>query len=376
MHLFPIIWLALTVIAVAVILILRLERNLSWLIVILLLAAMAAYISQPSDPSIRFDLNGDGVYEIDRTFEIRQGLDLQGGLQVLLEADLPANTPVSDADMEAVRINVARRIDSLGVIEPVMQRRGERRILVELPGIDNPDQALTLIQETAFLEFVEAGFTLLPTGLEVMTDLRQGLSPEGEGSAQGEEGPPTPVYHTVMTGGDLRSAEIIPDQLRGGYIVSFVLTREGAQIFGDYTSTHVGEFLAIVLDGEVISSPRIQTAITGGSGQITGNFTYEGATNLVIQLRAGSLEVPLRVESISSIGPSLGALSVERSRVRGIVSQFENTLSSEWRGPTCNSRHRGTGHETECLSRVACGFRCHDGRKHDRGCGAVRVPCI
>jgi protein-export membrane protein SecD len=102
-------------------------------------------------------------------------------------------------------------------------------------------------------------------------------------------------------------------------VVAFELTREGTQIFGDYTSDHVGEFLAIVLDGVVISSPQIATGITGGSGIITGDFTFEEANNLVIQLRAGSLEVPLRVESTSNIGPSLGALSVEQSIQAGII---------------------------------------------------------
>lgn len=314
MQLFPIVWLALTFIAAMVLLAFQVERNVSWLVIIVLLTAMAGYISHPSNPSIQYDINGDGQYEIDRTFEVRQGLDLQGGLQVLMEADVPPGTPVTDADMESVRINVERRIDSLGVVEPVVQRQGERRIIVELPGIDNPDQALALIQETALLEFVEAGFTPLPDGLEIMTDLR-----EGEEPAAGEGESALPVLHTVMTGADLRSAEVTLDPQTGAPIVAFELTREGSQIFGDYTSDHVGEFLAIVLDGVVISSPQIATGITGGAGIITGDFTFEEANNLVIQLRAGSLEVPLRVESTSNIGPSLGALSVEQSIQAGII---------------------------------------------------------
>jgi protein-export membrane protein SecD len=313
--------LAVTVVAVVAILVFQLERNVSWLILIILLVAMAGYISHPADFGFQYDFNNDGEYEFERTFEVRQGLDLQGGLQVLLEADVPPNVPVTDTEMDAVRINVERRIDSLGVVEPVVQRQGERRIIVELPGIDNPDQALELIQETALLEFVEAGFTPLPAGSQVMTDLREdmGLDEEVPEADSDAEFIPLATHHTVMTGADLRAAEVILDPQTNQPLVSFELTPEGADIFAEYTSDHVGEFLAIVLDGEVISSPQIRDAIITGSGVITGSFTYDEANSLVIQLRAGSLEVPLRVESTSSIGPSLGALSVEQSIRAGII---------------------------------------------------------
>lgn len=317
MQYLPLIWLGLAIVGVTAILVFRPEHNVGWLIVVLLLVMATAYISAPNNPGIHLDLNNDGHFEIDRAFEVRQGLDLQGGLQVLLQADVPEGTQVTDQDMDAVRINVERRIDSLGVVEPVVQRSGEQRIIVELPGIDNPQQALDLIQETALLEFVQADFTPLVAGTEVATDLREGL-PVDSGTGQAPATPPG-VYHTVMTGANLRSAEVVLDPQDGTPVVSFELTPDGATIFSDYTSAHVGEFLAIVLDGKVISSPQIQTAITGGSGVITGNFSFDDANNLVIQLRAGSLEVPLRVESVSNVGPSLGALSVEQSVRAGVI---------------------------------------------------------
>ena len=305
------------IVALTILLAFRVERNISWLVIIILLAAAAAYISHPANLSIQYDLNRDGEFEIDRTFEIRQGLDLQGGLQVLLEADLPPDADVTDADMDAVRINVERRIDSLGVVEPVVQRQGERRIIVELPGIDDPEQALALIQETALLEFVNSGFTPLPNGQTVITDLTTSdISAPAEGDQQTL---PPGVLETIMTGADLRSAAVSTNPNTGDIVVEFTLTSEGGEVFADYTSTHVGQFLSIVLDGRVISSPQIQGAIIGGSGVITGDFTREEANELVIQLRAGSLEVPLRVESTSNIGPSLGALSVEQSIQAGII---------------------------------------------------------
>ncbi len=311
MNLFPIIWLAATIVGLGLLIVLRPGRHVSWLVIIALLTAFAAWVALPNNPGIHLDLNGDGVEDISRDIAIRQGLDLAGGLRVLLEADLPPDKPLPAGAMDEVRRIVEARIDALGALEPVVQRQGERRLIVELPGYSDPQSAVDLIRETAQLEFVEFGAIPLPPGTPVQTDLNP--PQEGEETSSG------PVYHTVMTGEVLQSADVDFDPQTGQPVVSFRLTSEGAKIFGDYTSAHVGDILGIVLDGVVISSPRINEAITEGTGVITGDFTLEEATQLATQLRYGALPVPLRVESTATVGPTLGRISVEQSIRAGII---------------------------------------------------------
>ncbi len=127
---------------------------------------------------------------------------------------------------------------------------------------------------------------------------------------------PAPTFDVVLTGADLRDAQSESDGLN--YFVSFLLTPEGGPIFGDYTRTHQGQFLTIVLDKRVISSPQI-SAIIDDAGTITGNFTLEEAQNLALQLRFGSLPVPLRIESTRQVGATLGEVSVEASIRAGAI---------------------------------------------------------
>lgn len=318
LELLPIIWLGLVVAAIAAILVFRLSRDVSWLMLIILLTAAAVYVSHPADLGLYYDFDGDGILEIDRTFSVRQGLDLQGGLQVLMEADVAEDQDIDDDDMNAVRLNIERRIDALGVIEPVVQRQGDRRIIVELPGIDNPDEAIDLIRETALLEFVAAGFQRLPEDAYVITSLRQEQGQTLPESVADEIVLLPGVYDTIITGADLQEVGVVTDPTTNELLVQFTLTPEGSAKFSAHTLAHQGEILAIVLDGQVISSPQIQAHIVD-SGTISGNFTQETANQLVIQLRSGSLEVPLQVETITTVGPSLGAVSVERSVQAGII---------------------------------------------------------
>jgi protein-export membrane protein SecD len=313
-EIFPLIWLVVAVGGGLALFALRAERQVTWLVAILLLVAFAVWVSLPDNPGLRVPPNpANGRFLINRRIEVRQGLDLQGGLKVLLEADVPPNTPIPDGAMEQAADIIESRIDSLGVVEPVVQTQGDRRIIVELPGIDNPDEAVSLIQSTALLEFVEMGYTPLPPGVPVLTDFEKGAGSVSEDEAE------EPVYHTVMTGDIIQTARVDFDPQTGQPVVAFVLTPEGSKEFGDYTSDHLGEFLGIVLDGEVISSPRIQDAITTGSGVISGEFTVEEANNLAIKLRYGAFSVPLRVETTSTVGPTLGAISVQQSVRAGII---------------------------------------------------------
>ncbi len=315
MEIFPLIWLAIAISASVALAVIRPNRHVIWLVLITLLVAFAVWVSLPTNPGFRVDFNRDGVYEIDRPIVVRQGLDLAGGLKVLLEADLPEGESPAPGAMAEVRRIVDDRIDALGALEPVVQLQGDRRLIVELPGYEDPESAVELIRETALLEFVDFGLSPPPVGTYVLTDY------EGRTARPGEEelAASDTIYHTVMTGSGLATADVSVNSTTSEVVVVFSLTDEGRQTFGDYTLAHQGEFLGIVLDGTLISAPRIQEPITSGTGQITGNFSVEEATQLATQLRYGALPVPLRVQYTQTVGPTLGRISVDQSVRAGII---------------------------------------------------------
>ncbi len=312
MPIFLIIWIGVSVFVLGLLIVLRPDKNVTWLLLIALLAAFSIWASLPNNPGIHIDSNDDGEFEVNREIAIRQGLDLAGGLKVLLEADIPPDEELRAGSMDEVRRIVEDRIDSLGALEPVVQLQGERRLIIELPGYEDPENAVALIKETAQLEFVDFGAAYFPAGVPINTTLgleHAGLTKE---DVEGE------VYETVMTGDIIQTADIGVDEL-GQPAVEFTLTTAGSKEFGDYTTAHQNEILGIVLDGVVISSPRINSPITGGRGTITGEFDTESAGRLATQLRYGSLPIPLRVDSTSTVGPTLGQISVEQSIRAGII---------------------------------------------------------
>jgi preprotein translocase subunit SecD len=306
-----------------------------WLVPILILAALAGWVVWPDNPGIH-------VGSIDRAVKLVRGLDLQGGLQVLLEADLPAETEITSEQMQTARDIIENRVNALGVVEPLVQVAGSRRIVVELPGIDNPEEAVATIQETGLLEFIDmstvtASEAYALVGQAVETDFGQVESTADVATPTAEAATTTPeagtpaatpaatpetaakVFHTVMTGAGLKEAGATVTQTTGEYEVAFVLTDEGKQTFSDYTSAHVGEILGIVLDKKLISAPRISVAITQGRGVITGSFTAESANSLAVQLRYGSLPIPLKAVESSTVGPTLGEDSLRKSTVAGVI---------------------------------------------------------
>lgn len=217
------------------------------------------------------------------TRPIRLGLDLRGGTHVVLEArPTPGMEAVDSETMERALVVVERRVNGLGVTEPIVQRQGQRRIIVELPGIENPEQAIQTIGKTALLEF---------------------KSPTGE---------------TILTGADLSKASLSQDDF-GRPAVAIEFKPEAARKFEEATTRFVGQVLPILLDGEPISMPVVRTPISGGKAQIEGNFTMEEARHLVVQLNAGALPVPLEVAEVRSVGPTLGKESIERSLRAGII---------------------------------------------------------
>jgi protein-export membrane protein SecD len=278
-------------------------RDVIWLLVIIGIATAAGWLA--------FNPN----------YPIRRGLDLQGGLQVLLEADLPPEEGVESEQMVTVRQIIGQRVNALGVAEALVQIEGERRILVELPGIDNPEQAIDLIQGTALLEFVDSGDQSLPEGMCLRTTLNEGRPSPCElvdGQLPAEEdllAPPT--FETVFTGAALRNATVQLGQFNEP-LVAFEVRPEFSTEFADFTRRHQNRFLTIVLDKQVISSPRV-SAVIHDAGTITGQFSIEEAQNLALQLQYGSLPIPLRIEGTRQIGATLGAASVEASVRAGAV---------------------------------------------------------
>jgi preprotein translocase subunit SecD len=302
------------------------DRNVGLLIGVIILAVMAIWVDLPSNPGLHIHL---GPINIDRDIRIHQGLDLQGGLQVLLEADLAEGEAVDSDAMDAAKIIVKNRVDALGVAEPLVQSQGERRIIVELPGVQDPELAIATIRETGLLEFVNVGNTFLPPDTVVATTFGGTATPTEEMSPTAEitetatvtpttPVPPEQVYSTVMTGKELDTVNVALDQY-GKPEIQFSLKPEGASTFATFTSQNVGMFLCIVLDKQVISCPRIQTAITEGRARITGEFTLEEARSLAIQLRYGALPIPLKVETTRTVGPTLGQDSVQRSITAGAI---------------------------------------------------------
>jgi len=284
------------------------QRDIRLLILIIVVAALAAWVSLPNNPGIHIKL---GNTRIDRDIETSLGLDLRGGMQVLLEADVPEDQTIESDAMEAARGIVESRVNGLGVTEPIVQAVGNRRVLVELPGIQDPEAAVATLKETGMMEWVDTGATYLEPGTIIETDY--GLSAEAT-AAMTE----TTVYRTVLTGADLKSANVDFDQ-SGLPVIAFELTGDGATVFADHTANNINNFLAIALDKTIISCPRIQTTIPDGRGTITGQFSIEEAKATVLQLRYGSLPIPLKVVETSAVGPTLGQESVDKSVRAGAI---------------------------------------------------------
>lgn len=296
------------------------RRNRIWLIIIIALAIFALWVSLPDNAGIVIDSNGDGTPEVN--FSLRQslGLDLVGGLRVLLAAQLPDGSYTA-GDLQQAANNVARRVNGLGVTEATVQVQGSNRILVELPGVTDPQQAVDTIQATALLEFVNfSGLGAQAAdydGRKILTTRQFEIASENEVQPEGEVSPLTgQPFQTVMDGSGLQAAS--PQYQNGQWFISFELTPEGAAIFGPYTGANVGQPMAIVLDGTVLSAPVINAQLTDG-GIIEGSFTEQEAQQLALQLRSGALPIPLAVESAETVGATLGQQSINLSIRAGII---------------------------------------------------------
>jgi len=322
------------------------NRRFLNLTLILLLLAVAIWVDLPSNPGLKI-----GSFE--KSFKTVLGLDLRGGMQVILS--VPQGITVTQQNLEDASTILENRSNALGVSEVLFQTAGERIIVGDFPGVTNAENIIDQIKQVGQLEFVDFGTNPLPVGTKVQTDF--GLSssssatpeatttgatsqpsstpepsatptvvttPTGEAttSATTEPGatatPEPTIYHTVLTGADLKSVGVIRGQLND-YQVSLEFTPTGGKKFEDWTTNHLETYLGIVLDKTVISTPIIKNAIKDNKGVIEGNFTAESANALAVNLRYGSLPIPLNIEQIRVIGPTLGQDSLDKSLIAGLI---------------------------------------------------------
>ena len=211
---------------------------------------------------------------------------------------------------------IDRRINELGTTEPSIQRQGDDRILVEAPGLGDPQRLKALVGQTAQLRFHLVN--------SMLTSEQAAVQPPDAGTIRVPDiNDPAQIYVVeeapLMTGEDLADAQAAFDQTTSEPVVNFRLNTSGARKFAEVTQQNVGRPFAIVLDDEVISAPVIREPILGGSGQISGSFTVESANDLAILLRAGSLPAKLIIVEERTVGPGLGADSVEAGKIAAAV---------------------------------------------------------
>ena len=235
-----------------------------------------------------------------RPIETKLGLDLQGGLRVEYQALPVDGVEPTPADMAILKDIIERRVNATGVSEPVVVVQGDDRIVVELPGVTDPDSVRRLVGQTGRLDFVPLGSTQVQVGQEL--DLE--------------------AYPPLFSGDQVSSATIGQSETQG-LTVNFVLKDEGAKLFADYTTNHTGEYFAIVLDGNVISAPVINEPIPGGQVQISaggiGGFTAAEANELVTILKFGSLPFPIQEVSAQQISATLGEQFLAQSLIAGAI---------------------------------------------------------
>ena len=278
------------------------KRNIYLLIFILILFGFALWSIVPINTKL---LGPNGL---------TLGLDLRGGSQLLYKADLSKKDPsVTDSQaMSSVIEKIQRRVNQYGTTEPVIQKQGTDQILVQLPGVKDIREAISLIGKTALLDFREQ--KLDENGSPVLDDKGNWVFEDESAKAAGRDG-----KERELTGEYLNHARMDMDPYEGPVVV-IEWDSEGGYLFEKITERNLHKPLAIFLDNEEISAPVVQSIIRAGTaGQIEGHFTIEEAENLAIQLNSGALDVPLTISGQENVDPSLGADSIQKSKQAAII---------------------------------------------------------
>jgi len=263
------------------------------------------------------------IGNINKKFEFKRGLDIQGGVHVVLQADMQEIAEIDRLNaVESVKNVIERRVNLFGVSEPtiVTSKIGvgdsaEYRVIADMPGVSDTKEAIRLIGETAQLEF--------RTLYEPIDGVE---SPEGLIDIQGLGA----FLPTDLNGKDLRRAEVVfnnsPQGTDSGPQVSLSFNIDGSKKFAKLTQDNLGKPIAIFLDDQIVSAPTVQSVIADGNAVISGSFTVDQANSLAIQLRAGALPVPVKIIEQQEIGPTLGQVSVKRTFIAGVIGFILVTL--------------------------------------------------
>ncbi|HRO00720.1 MAG TPA: protein translocase subunit SecD [Nitrobacter sp.] len=214
---------------------------------------------------------------------------------------------------------IEKRVNELGTVEPLIQRQGADRILVQVPGLQDPTRLKEILGKTAKMDF-----RMVDSSIPA-DQATQGRVPGDSEVLMGSQAPKTPYVvkkQVLVSGGDLTDAQPGFDSRTSEPIVTFRFNSNGARKFAQATTENVGQPFAIILDNEVISAPVIREPITGGSGQISGNFTVQEANDLAILLRAGALPAPLTIIEERTVGPGLGQDSIEQGELAAYVGSI------------------------------------------------------
>ena len=263
-------------------------------ILILVIGLLALFVD--FYPRLRLpELGGTGTRQI----ETKLGLDLEGGLRVEYQAQSVNGKSPDAAALGVIRTIIDNRVNGTGVAEPVVTTQGSDRVVVELPGVSDPESVRKLVGQTGRLDFIPIPATVTPPAEGTKID-----------------------YPPLFSGEEVTSATIGTDQT-GQRTVDFTLTGKGQKLFGDHTASHVGQYFAIALDGVVISAPRINEPIPNGQVQISaggvGGFSIKEATNLVTILKFGSLPFPVVELSNENISATLGSEFLHQSLLAGAI---------------------------------------------------------
>lgn len=286
---------------------------------LLFIVAMILWIDLPENFNIKFqiakykvDYTINPLYlnfvigdiKIQRDFKTKLGLDLQGGSHLVFDTDISKVKPADLQDaLNSSRDIVEKRVNFFGVSEPVVQTTksgNQYRIAVDLPGIENVDQAITLIGQTAQLSFKEEA--TVEAKIATQSSIFSRLTKD-----------------TGLTGKDVKKATVTFDSQTGKPQVALAFSTEGTKLFGDVTQKNINKPVAIFLDNFIISAPTVQTAILDGNAVITGNFTIDEAKKLAIAINSGALPLPIKLVEQRNIGPTLGAAEVKKSVYAGII---------------------------------------------------------
>jgi preprotein translocase subunit SecD len=337
-------------------------KNNTRLILVLVVWLLVIWAVLPGNPGIH-------IGKFDRTMETQLGLDLRGGMRVLLEADLSQGQTITQQELADATTVLLNRSNALGVSEVTFQTSGNNRIVGEFPGLTNTSDVIAALKEVGQLAFIPTGSTYLEPGTKVIVnysdmtareaaaagtivptnaatiaptatlaptntlaptatatlDAAAGAATAAPTDAAGATATATPTtttgpvtYQALLSGTALKSVAIGVSNT-GKYYISFVMNDSAVKVFSDFTTNHQQEYLAIVLDNVVIECPVINSPITDGKGQIEGNFTAESANALVVQLRYGALPVPFKVVESEAVGATLGQESVNKSILAGLI---------------------------------------------------------